>query len=244
MTKIRFSLLTVAFSLACSGFTSSDARSEPAFQNPARDVMRFGATGPVLVYVVLGDSTAAGQGAEYESGIAVGTARELSRTHRVEMTNLGVSGAKMSEVLTSQLGAAERLRSDLVLVSAAANDVTHLTSVGSVRQSLESIIRHLKAANPAVAIVVTGSPDMGSAARIPALLRPLAGRRTVQTNEKIRSLATETGVTFAPIAEETGPLFRKDRSLFAADRFHPNARGYATWIPVLNRAIAEALANR
>jgi len=52
--------------------------------------------------------------------------------------------------------------------------------------------------------------------------------------------AARLGLIFAPIAEKTGPLFRADPSLFAADRFHPNDRGYATWIPVLNEALARA----
>jgi len=243
MTKTTALLCAALFTLACSGFSSA-ASSEPKFQNPSREPVRFGETGRELTYLVMGDSTAAGQGADYESGIAVGTARELSKSHRVVMTNLGLSGAKMSEVLSDQLASAERLRPDLVLISAAANDVTHLTSVGSVRRSLDTILRRLKAANPSVSIVVTGSPAMGTAPRIPRLLRSLAGRRTIQTNEKIRSLASEMGVTFAPIAEETGPLFQRDKTLFAEDRFHPNARGYATWIPILNRAIADALAKR
>ena len=48
----------------------------------------------------------------------------------------------------------------------------------------------------------------------------------------------------APIAERTGPSFRKDRTLFAADRFHPNARGYALWIAVINDALDAAIARQ
>ena len=56
-----------------------------------------------------------------------------------------------------------------------------------------------------------------------------------------RAEARDLHLTFAPIAAETGPQFRRDPSLFAADRFHPNDRGYATWIPVLNRALNQAV---
>jgi lysophospholipase L1-like esterase len=51
------------------------------------------------------------------------------------------------------------------------------------------------------------------------------------------------GVTFAPIAEQTGPLFARDKTLFDSDEFHPNDRGYATWIPVIDRALDEASAS-
>jgi lysophospholipase L1-like esterase len=60
-------------------------------------------------------------------------------------------------------------------------------------------------------------------------------------NQMFVSEAAELGLTFAPIAKETGPLFRNDRTLFAPDDFHPNDRGYATWIPLLNHALHEAL---
>jgi lysophospholipase L1-like esterase len=54
--------------------------------------------------------------------------------------------------------------------------------------------------------------------------------------------ARSLDLVLAPIAEKTGPAFRRDRSLFHPDRFHPNARGYALWTAVLNEALAQALA--
>jgi lysophospholipase L1-like esterase len=196
---------------------------------------------PRLTYVILGDSTAAGVGGNYEAGIARSTTRELARRYDVTMTNLAVSGARMSDVRGKQLAAAEALRPDLVLLSAGANDVTHLTSVRSMRADLREVIRRLTAANPKVRIVLTGSPDMGSPPRIPRLLRGIASCRTQQVNRMFEAEAARQQLTFAPIAKETGPLFRKDRSLFAADRFHPNDAGYATWVPVLNAALAMAM---
>ena len=203
----------------------------------SREPVQFGTDGAPLVYVVMGDSTGAGVGAPYETGIAVGTARHLARTRRVTMTNFSISGARAKGVLEKQAAEAAALKPDVVLLSMGANDVTHLTSVRSMRRSLDAIVRTLRAANPAVAIVITGSPDMGSPPRIPRLLRGIASWRTKAVNRMFIDEARRLELTFAPIAERTGPLFRRDRSLFEADRFHPNARGYATWIPVLNEAL-------
>lgn len=195
----------------------------------------------LVTYLVLGDSTAAGVGADYDHGIAMSTTRELSRTRQVTMHNISVSGARIKEVLDGQLPRAAAIRPDLVLLSVGANDVTHLTSVRSMRASVREIVKRLRSTNPDVAIVITGSPDMGSPPRIPRLLRGLASCRTKQVNRMFVAEAERLHLTFAPIAAETGPLFRRDRSLFAADRFHPNERGYATWTAVLNRALAAAL---
>ncbi len=201
----------------------------------------FGSSGPSIRYVVMGDSTAAGEGADYAQGIAVGSARALANGRRVELVNLAVSGARARDVKRDQLSQAEALKPDVVLLSVGANDVTHLTCVRSVEKNVRSVVKRLRAVNPDVAIVVTGSPDMGSPPRIPRLLRPIAAWRTRGINRMMVELARKEHLVFAPIAEVTGPLFRNDRSLFAADQFHPNERGYATWIPVLNRALAEAL---
>jgi len=57
----------------------------------------------------------------------------------------------------------------------------------------------------------------------------------------VQRQAQNYGLTFAPIADRTGPLFRRDRTLFSDDRFHPNDRGYATWTAVINEALDRAL---
>ncbi|MEO5896657.1 MAG: SGNH/GDSL hydrolase family protein [Vicinamibacterales bacterium] len=200
---------------------------------PARPPLTFGESGAQTTYVVLGDSTAAGVGAPYDQGIAVLTAKHLGKSRRVTMHNFAVSGARIRDVLDQQLSAAEALRPNIVLMAVGANDVTHLTSIPSMRQRFREIIRRLRAANPASQIVITGAPDMGSPPRIPWLLRGIASLRAKLVNRMFRSEAERLNVVLAPIAERTGPLFRRDRTLFDADRFHPNARGYATWVEVL-----------
>ncbi|MEJ0073473.1 MAG: hypothetical protein WDN27_05345 [Candidatus Saccharibacteria bacterium] len=45
-----------------------------------------------------------------------------------------------------------------------------------------------------------------------------------------------------PIAAETGPIFRKNPKLFAADDFHPTAAGYAVWQPIIDAGLSQMLA--
>ncbi len=119
--------------------------------------------------------------------------------------------------------------------------MTGLTRVAEVTRSLDAVVRRLRGANPTVAIVVTGAPDMGAIPRLAQPLRALAGWRTDRVNSGIGDLVQRRGLVLAPIAARTGPAFRSDRGLFARDRFHPDARGYATWVPVLNAALDAAL---
>ena len=212
------------------------------FVNPSPEPVRFGAAGdPPLSLVVLGDSTGAGQGAPYKAGIAVYCARLLAeRGRRVSLVNLSVSGATTQDVRRDQLASVADLRPDVALIAAGANDVTSLRRTGAIAGDLRAVVRGLRDANAGVRIVLTGSPDVGSSPRLAQPLRAVAGARTRQVNRAIRELIAREDLTLAPIAARTGPLFKRDRSLFSPDRYHPDARGYATWRPPLAEALAEA----
>ena len=213
------------------------------FRNPSAEPMHFGGRGEALLYVVLGDSTAAGRGAPYADGIAVQTARHLAQSRPVTLVNLAVSGAKVGDVVCDQLPTALRLKPDLVLLAVGANDATHFTPGGRIASDLTTILHTLTVARPGVQVVLTGSPDVGTARRFAQPLRWLAGRETVRVNAIMEPMGRQHGATWAPIALATGPLFARDPTLFAPDRFHPNARGYATWLPILDDALDTALQN-
>jgi lysophospholipase L1-like esterase len=201
----------------------------------------FGSGRP-LRYLVLGDSTTVAVGGTYERGIARQTARHLGASHQVVMKNVGVSGARVHDVLVEQLPRVGSFVPDVVLLDVGANDVVHLTRAAPLERDLEAILQDLLSRNRSVKIVVTGSADMSSPPRIPRLLRGLSGHRTRVLNRVFERAVARHHLTFAPIARETGPVFKRDRSLFDVDRFHPNDRGYELWIAVINAALDRALA--
>lgn len=199
-------------------------------------------SGPDLRYAVLGDSTAISQGGVYEEGYAVASAHYLAKDHTVRWKNVAVSGSRAKDVAAKQVPEIIAFKPDLVLIAVGANDVTHLTSISAVCSSLNQAVAALRAANPAVRIIVTGSPDMGSVPRFAQPVRWIAGRQTERLNKAIMKLARQQHLVFAPIAEQTGPTFRKHPELFAEDKFHPTTDGYQLWTPVIQRTIDQALA--
>jgi lysophospholipase L1-like esterase len=198
-------------------------------------------SGPPLTYVVMGDSTSIGQGTEYPHGYSYQSAQHLAQRYTLTYVNVGVSGAKAHDVLSDQLLNAIARRPDLVLIAVGANDVTHLTSESAVRASMQATIDGLRKANPGVRIVVTGSPAMGSVPRFPWPLRQFEGYRANRLNRMFAGLVSKNNLTFAPVAAKTGPAFARDPTLFAADKFHPNTRGYTLWTPVINEALDRSL---
>jgi lysophospholipase L1-like esterase len=197
-------------------------------------------TGRNINVVIIGDSTAIGQGTDYSNSYAVAVAQHLSKHYTVHLTNVGVSGARAADAVDGQLEAAAHSRPDIAVVAVGANDVTHFTSVHSYKNSLQTIISKLQTANPSIKIIVTGSPDMGSSARFPWPLKQLAGIRTRQLNAVVPTVVGNN-VIWAKIAKDTGGAFRKDPSLFAQDKFHPNKRGYKLWTVVINQAVDKAV---
>ena len=198
-------------------------------------------SGPSLTYVVMGDSTSIGQGTDYQHSYALASAEYLASEHRVTFVNVGVSGATIKDVLDSQLAKAVTFKPSVVLLGVGANDATHFTSGKSIQNSLQRIVDGLRNANCNVHIVVTGSPAMDSVNRFPWPVRQLMGLRTRQVNNAFAPIIRKSNLTLAPIALKTRDTFIADPTLLASDKFHPNARGYALWIPVINQALGTAL---
>ncbi len=207
-----------------------------------RSIQSFGSTGPELKYAVMGDSTSIGQGAKYSQSYAYASAGHLAKDRKVKLLNVGVSGAVTKDLLGSQLNKVSEYKPDIVLIGVGANDATAFTSGASLDRSLQSIIDKLRKDNRSVKIVLTGCPAMGSIDRFPNLgARQLAGLRERQVNKTFIRVIDRNNLKLAPIAEKTGPAFTADPTLFAADKFHPNARGYALWIPIINSALDDIL---
>ena len=83
------------------------------YKNPERTPRTFGSSsGQEIKYLVMGDSTSAGQGAAYEEGFAVKTSEHLAERYRITMVNTGISGAKIDEVLADQVPFAEEFKPD------------------------------------------------------------------------------------------------------------------------------------
>lgn len=197
--------------------------------------------GPVLKFVVMGDSTAAGLGASgpEHSYAAVLAERLAELGWRVEMTGVGVSGARVADLLDEQLRRVRELDPDLIFVGIGANDATHLTKLDEVREDAEDLFTELK--ETGAEVVVAGAPDMRADAFYEPL-RSLAGLRGMQVTERIADAAAAVGVPVVPLADLTGPYFASGaEEAYGGDDFHPGNGGYRAWaraiFPYLEKAV-------
>ena len=197
--------------------------------------------GKPLNFVVLGDSTAAGLGAgSAEHAYASVLSERLGgRGWRVELTALGVSGARVKDVLEEQTPLAEAENADLVFVGIGANDATHLTSLASIRRDMSAILDRLL--KTGATVVVAGPPDMRAHAWLEPL-RSIVGWRGRQIADAIERVADRHGVPVVPLAELAGPYFASNpEDAYASDDFHPGPGGYRAWADAIFPVLLEAL---
>lgn len=173
-----------------------------------------------LLYVALGDSAAQGIGASEPAKGYVGLLAERLRrsTGRpVQVVNLSSSGARIRDVLDTQLPALERLgRSpDLVTVAVGGNDVRAYD-----RATFAAQADLLTAALPTGSYVADApyfmhghwEQDAQSAADLLTRSALRRGLHPVPLHEALRAQGPQAMLT-----------------QFAADWFHPNDRGHRTW---------------
>ena len=182
----------------------------------------------VLKFAVLGDSLAAGIGAESSDRLpgvllAKGIAQETGRP--VRLCTHAVSGSKTFD-LPPQVDRASINPPDLALIIVGGNDVTSKQRVSASAELLGRQVTRLLAVGTTV--VVGTCPDLGAVLPIPQPLREIARRFSLTLARAQQRELIRIGATAVPIADLVSPHFlaRPDQ-LFSPDRFHPNGAGYA-----------------
>ncbi len=182
---------------------------------------------PVSI-LVLGDSTAAGVGAESQEDALPGNlARRLSREWERGATwrAVGENGATSQDIVRRYLDEASTQQYDFIFVSIGANDALTLRSRRAYRRSFRVILRRLRRVSPNALILVSSLPGFSQFTALPNPLRWALGlhARSLEAAAR-RFVATEPGVLMSPPAPEYTHGF------FATDRFHPSPQGYHEWV--------------
>ncbi|MGN9774241.1 SGNH/GDSL hydrolase family protein [Micromonospora sp. H33] len=198
--------------------------------------------GPAITMVILGDSSAAGYGVHRRretpgSLLATGLSRRLQRP--VRLHRFAVVGA-LSAVLRHQVEAALECRPDIAVILVGGNDVTNRTPPALAVRYLVEAVTALRAAG--CEVVVGTCPDLGAIRPIQPPLRWLARRWSRQLAAAQTVAVVEAGGWTVSLGDLLGPRFAAEPGrMFAWDRFHPSAEGYAVAAAALLPTILSAL---
>lgn len=186
------------------------------------------AADPPLVLAFLGDSTAAGLGVSRGRDtpgalLASGFASVAER--RVRLVNVAKSGARSSD-LARQVERALPHRPALAVIMIGANDVTRRSPAAQSVRELGDAVRALRTAG--CEVVVGTCPDLGTIKPVRPPLRWVARQLSRQLAAAQTIAVVEAGGRTVSLGSLLGPEFAARPEMFAADRYHPSAQGYAT----------------
>ncbi len=198
--------------------------------------------GTSLRLVILGDSVAAGLGADspldtFGALLAQGLADATDRP--VRLVNVATVGARSAD-LEAQVTRALLLRPHVAIVIIGGNDVTHLTRPQTAVRDLEEGVARL--ADAGSEVVVGTCPDIGTIKPIRQPLRSVARRLSRQLAAAQTIAVVEAGGRSVSLGDLLGPHFEEHADeMFAHDRFHPSSIGYEATAQVLLPSVLDSL---
>jgi lysophospholipase L1-like esterase len=193
--------------------------------------------------LVLGDSIAAGLGAEKAKhtlggrlarGIAAGTGRS------VRLRTAAVVGSESSMLAAQLASLPPGYRPHVAVIVVGGNDVTHRVPVAESVRHLADAVDDLRARGAEV--VVGTCPDLGALRPVPQPLRALGSRASRQLADAQRAAALDRGARVVSLAHVVGPFFiTNPEEMFSLDRFHPSAHGYKRTAKAMLPSVLAAL---
>ena len=211
---------------------------------PEDDGVYGAAPGAPIELLVLGDSSAAGLGAEVglqTIGAILATGVSAFGGRRVRLTNVAVVGAVSGDLGVQVANALDSVpEPDAAVILIGTNDITHRIDKSIAVRHLEAAVRRLRDAGAEV--VVGTCPDLGALQPVAQPLRALA-RRWSRDLAAAQTVAVVTaGGRTVSLGDILGPEFeQRPHEMFSHDRFHPSAAGYARAAAVLLPTLCSAL---
>jgi len=201
-------------------------------------------SGEPIQLAFIGDSTAVGLGVEHPwqtpgAVLASGLAEIADRPVQLRVdAKVGAQSSLLDEQATRLLSSGPR--PDAVVIMVGANDVTHRSPTAVAVRGLDAAVRRLREAD--VEVVVGTCPDLGTIEQIPHPLRYLARRFSRELAAAQTIAVVEAGGRTVSLGDLLGPEFAaRPLEMFASDKFHPSATGYARVAAAMLPSVATSL---
>lgn len=184
-------------------------------------------------FLVLGDSTAVGVGAETPEGSLPGRVAETIGATYTE--NHARSGAVVKD-LPGQIAQATLPHYRLILVQIGGNDIVRFRGAQEIAEELGTILDTLP---PADRVVVISAGDVGAARLFPYPLTAFYTRLNKAYHEAFSSEVPTHGMTYVDFSKHDGNrLFREEPDKYLApDGFHLSSEGYGLWFDAVKDAL-------
>ncbi|RKE96289.1 lysophospholipase L1-like esterase [Sulfitobacter guttiformis] len=205
-----------------------------ALRLPEAEGPRSGCTGkgPALNLLIVGDSSAAGVGAQTQNDALAGklTAR-LGRDRTVQWHLIAATGATTPGTL-ARLRSTALPPADVVVLVLGVNDVTRGRAQFAWLRCHSTLRALLRCETGARHLYICQIPPLGDFPLLPNPLRWILGRRALRFDAALaRALRDEPGTTHVMLPDKLDPAD------MAIDGFHPGPVIYASWSNEMARQI-------
>ena len=189
-------------------------------------------SGPPLSLLIIGDSAAAGVGANHQDEALLGQlVSRLSPHYQVSWDLQAKTGDTTAGAL-ARLDALAPRHFDVAVTSLGVNDVTKMVRLSDWLRQQTLLRGVLKNKFSVGRLIISGLPPMHAFPALPQPLRWHIGDRATEFDRTLReSLAANDDTTFVDVR------FTADTSLMAHDGFHPGPDAYARWSELIADAI-------
>jgi acyl-CoA thioesterase-1 len=196
-----------------------------------------------ISYVALGDSSCVGVGAGRGGGYPERLASRLRQQGlSVGLSNVGMSGAVIRDVFTSQVKRAVATQPTLITLGIGTNDLWRGTSLEDFRDDLERIAKRLKPTG--ASLVIVNVPDMALAPVARMVPSQLYEGRIEPFNEAIWATARAHGMHVVDLYSASQEFIPKRPDFFSWDGFHPSEAGYEQWADLMLPTVQPLVAKR
>lgn len=180
--------------------------------------------GKSLRVLIVGDSSAAGVGAETQSSALSGQlAARLTQHFQLSWRLVARTGDGVRDVL-AHIESVPREGFDVAIVAVGVNDVTAGTSPADWQKSLGQLCEHLQSRFKVQRVLLSPVPPMHAFPALPQPLRWYLGQRATALNQVMRTVTANNADW-----ECVEPEFPLKKEYMAADGFHPGPRAYSLW---------------
>ncbi len=185
-----------------------------------------------VTYVALGDSTAVGVGGGRGGGYPERLASRLRQGGLpVGLINLGMSGARIRDVVTSQVKRAVAAQPTLITLGIGTNDIWRGTSLEAFTEDLERIASRLK--QTGAPVVVANIADLALAPVARLVPSSVYEGRIEPFNGAIAVVARRHGMHLVDLYTASRGFLPARPDFFCGDGFHPSESGYEQWADLL-----------
>lgn len=189
-----------------------------------------------IKYITLGDSLTYGFGAsDYKGTFPYVLAKKLSKIHqRVSVTNLGISGSVIGELIENQLPRAIEEKPDFVTILIGTNDVHDFINPLEFKNSLTFITDKLQNETGA-RILLINIPYLGTKDLILPPYDTVMDLRIREFNRVIKQTAGEKQIKYFDLYSSSNAAFKQNPDkYYSIDKFHPSDAGYILWGNLIN----------